>query len=238
MTAVLTTRHGGASKAPGAGLNMGLGDEAVEENRRRVAAALGLPENRWAMCRQVHGLRIRALSGKEEPPFADCDGVIIDEPGWISGVQLADCHPVLLYDPVNHVAAAAHAGWRGTLSEIPRLLTEQMVERGSRPANLYAAAGPGIGQCCYTVGEDVAALFADKFADRGSFLVPAADGAGWQLNLEEINVQSLRAAGVPPGQIGRGGLCTACNLKDFYSHRREHGLTGRYAALMAVHAPN
>ena len=238
LDAVVTTRHGGFSSPPMASLNLGhrIDDEHLQRNRTLVSEALGFPNGVWAMSNQVHGVRIASLSGDEKPPFDSCDAVIIDKPGDISGVLLADCHPIMVYDPVRHVGGAAHAGWKGTLAGIPRILVNRMIADGSRRKDLWAAAGPGIGSCCYTVGDDVASQFRGEFGE--GFLTRDERGEPWRLDLEGINISTLKESGIPMGQIGRGGFCTACRGHDFFSYRKENGKTGRQAAIMVLHFPN
>ena len=257
FVAVLTTRIGGTSSAPLDGLNLGPqvkdNPENLRQNRKLTAAVLNLPDAAWNMCNQVHGTRIAALSDlrepenlpvsgtlskpgeiPKEPPFRNCDGILVDKAQQICGILLADCHPVVLYDPVLHIAGIVHAGWRGTLAGIPGKLVERMANAGSKPSNLFAAVGPGIGPCCYTVGQDVAISFQNDVKNCENYLVQ--DGLNqWRLDLEEVNRCTLLAAGVPASQIEKGGLCTACNTDEFFSWRKENGNTGRHAALAALY---
>ncbi len=220
LSAVLTTKHGGSIR---------------QHDRDMISDILGFPDAPWAMCEQVHGTRIVSLSSDEKPPYRACDAVVIDRPGYVSGVFLADCHPIMIYDPIRHIAGVAHAGWRGTLAGIPMLLVEQMKTGGSRPDNLIAAVGPGIGPCCYTVGDDVAHQFLGRFIDGDTFLTRDKENGLWRLDIEEVNFRSLRKIGIPSKQISRGGFCTACTSDDFYSHRRDKGVTGRQTAIMIIH---
>jgi copper oxidase (laccase) domain-containing protein len=110
---------------------------------------------------------------------------------------------------------------------------EYLVEGGSRKEDIFAAVGPGIGPCCYTVGQDVA----DEFQDRRLYpeVVLQASGPGkFILDLELANLWQLRHCSIPENQLGKAGFCTACRNEDFYSYRKEHGHTGRHAAMMVL----
>lgn len=240
LTARLTTRTGGYSPPPMATLNLGQNSDDChyEHNRNLVASALGFPQASWAVGNQVHGVRIATLSGDEKPPYNSCDAILIDRYSYITGVLLADCHPILIYDPVRHIAGIAHAGWRGTLAGIAGILVEKMVIHGSNRTDLTAVSGPGIDSCCYTVGKEVASMFRDKFGDEGKFLRPGEeDSSVWNLSLEKVNAHVLQESGIPGNQIHRSRLCTACNNNDFFSYRRENGNTGRQAAVIVLHFP-
>lgn len=212
--AAFPTRLGGASDPPFDSLNLGLltddVPEAVEENRRRLAAAIGFEPERVVFARQVHGTRLI-----EQPAeFGDADGHVLREPGTAALVFTADCLPVAVAGPKG--VAMMHAGWRGLAGGILAAGVEA-VEATS------AAIGPGIGPCCYEVGEEVL----DAFSDLGT---GTADGR--MLDLPEVARRQLAAAGV--GQIESAGLCTSCEAKLFFSHRRDEGNTGRQGGVAWV----
>lgn len=232
MNALLSTRNQKQNGAALNNLNMAKlpGDhlEKVQTNRERVSAALGLPRIPWHTCNQVHGVQISTIhqSGSE------CDGILLDESGKMAAIMLADCHPIVIYDPIRHIAALAHAGWRGTQANIAIHAVQAMQAQGSRIKDMYAATGPGIGPCCFTVQNDVAVQFMELF-DAGDDVIEQAGPSGpWRISLENANYRLLINAGIPSAQIGRAGFCTACRGRDFFSYRKEGGSTGRYAALM------
>jgi polyphenol oxidase len=202
-TALFTTRRGGVSEGPYASLNLGLWteDEAdrVRVNRERVRADVGA--KRLAQGRQVHGTRVVVdAQGIEE-----ADGQVITAPGAAAMVLVADCLPVALFG--RDAAGVVHAGWRG--------LAGGVLEEGVAASGAVAAAiGPGIGPCCYEVGDDVRAVFGTT--------APTLD-------LKAIARARLEAAGVE--EIHDCGLCTACDAERFFSHRRDRGVTGRQAGL-------
>jgi YfiH family protein len=221
--AVFSARTGGVSEPPFESLNIGILTEddrgAVLENRRRLAAALGLDLGGLVIARQVHGAELLEHEGPQEPsPFAEprggipeVDGHVARRPGIVPLVFVADCLPVALSGPRG--IALLHCGWRG--------LAGGIVERGAAAVGASAAAiGPGIGPCCYEVGSEVLA----EFEPLGPGV---ADGR--MLDLPEVAARLLAQAGV--GEVERSGVCTSCSPELFFSHRRDRGTTGRQAGI-------
>ena len=218
-----TTRVGGVSEGPYSSLNLGRksGDDVdrVDENRRLVCAALGADLEKLALNYQVHSDRVvRAVAGARG---RRADGLWTDEPGLPILAMSADCLPVALARADAHRPAVAvlHAGWKGLLAGI--------VEAGAQalgPGTLAAAVGPGIGPCCYEVGEEVAAPFRERFGDD-----VLHEG---RLDLWTSAERALRAAGVE--QVDRFDRCTACEPETFFSHRRDAGRTGRQGVIAYV----
>ncbi|MGE5560019.1 MAG: peptidoglycan editing factor PgeF [Chloroflexota bacterium] len=235
--AVFSTRLGGVSVAPYATLNVGdhVGDapDAVAENRRRLAAAAGLPES-WATAQQVHGCEIlRVERAGDGGPLGCADALITDRPGLPLAVFTADCTAVFIYDPVARAIGLAHAGWRGTASGIAgRTVAALTAAYGTRPSDLYAAIAPSIGGCCYEVDQAVTGQMRD-YPWLPSVTRPTRPGH-WLLDLWAANRLQLQAAGVPAAHITMSGLCTACHTDLFFSHRAEAGRTGRQAAVMML----
>lgn len=222
--AAFSARSGGVSAAPWDRLNIGLltGDRpaAVRENRSRVAAALGLDPGRVVIGRQVHGATIVAHDAPQSPaPFAtpgvdlpEADGHHTGEPGLGLLVFVADCLPVAVAGPER--VAMLHGGWRG--------LASGLIEDGTGAVDATAAVvGPGIGPCCFEVGDEVLKAFA--------FL---GDGiaVGRMLDLREVARRLLIRSGVERVEIS--DLCTRCNPDLFFSHRGEGPETGRQAGLV------
>jgi hypothetical protein len=163
----------------------------------------------------------------------DADGLMTAEAGILLGIQTADCIPVLVADPVRRAVAAFHAGWRGTVTRIVELGVAQMrAEFGSDPADLIAAIGPGIGQCCYTVGEEVLERFAANFSYSGELFDQRRDDL--RLDLVEANRRQLMAAGLSASSIATVGGCTGCQPGLFYSHRLSGGHAGRMMAVIGI----
>jgi purine-nucleoside/S-methyl-5'-thioadenosine phosphorylase / adenosine deaminase len=205
-TVLFTTRRGGVSERPYASLNLGLWTEddaeRVRENRERVRALAGAEH--LVQGRQVHGARVVVDAEAVE----EADGQVTTRPGAAAVVLVADCLPVALAG--DGAVAMLHAGWRGLAAGV---LEEGVRAVGGGP--MAAAIGPGIGPCCYEVGDEVRAVFGTT--DR-------------TLDLKAIAAARLRAAGVE--EIHDCGLCTACDPERFFSHRRDRGVTGRQAGVV------
>jgi YfiH family protein len=217
--ALFTTRRGGVSAGPFESLNLGRltadGDANVDANRARVAAAVGVPRERFLYGRQVHGARVRRATAPG--PVAEEDGQATTLSDAAPLVFTADCLPVMLAAP--GAVAALHAGWRGLAAGVLEEGVAALRELGA-DGSIGAAIGPGAGGCCYEVGEEVHAAFADHGARRGER----------NLDLKAVARTRLEAAGV--GEIHDVGLCTMCAPDLFFSHRRDRGVTGRQAGMV------
>jgi YfiH family protein len=222
--AIFSTRLGGVSEGPYSTLNLGIltGDERerVISNRIRLSAATGIDPERVVLARQVHGAGLIAHDGPQdagywpdprtEPPHAD--GHIVDRTGPAALVFVADCLPIALAGPAG--LAVLHCGWRG--------LAAGIVGAGIAATGANAAAiGPGIGRCCYEVGDEVLAAF----APLGPGL---ADGR--RLDLAAVARRLLERAGVE--EIETAAICTRCEPETFFSHRGEGPETGRQAGIV------
>jgi YfiH family protein len=221
-----TTRAGGVSPPPFNSLNLGdqVGDDpaAVAENWRRLAEATGLE---FARVRQVHGAMV-VTGAAPTAPCQEADGVVSTTVGVAACVAVADCVPILLARPDGSAVAAVHAGWRGTLARIAAEGVRALAAGGGGEAPL-AVIGPSIGPCCYQVSDELAAQFAASFGPR----VVQRGERGVHLDLWVANEHALRDAGVV--RVASLRRCTACELRLFFSHRRDGGRTGRMAAFIA-----
>jgi YfiH family protein len=267
-----STRKGGLSRvycpedAPGE-LNLGFtasdDREIVAQNRRLLAEAVsGDPATPLVTIRQIHS-SVLVLSGatdagRERP--CKGDGLMTDEPGLLLGVQTADCIPVLVADRKRRAVGAFHAGWRGTVKRIVESGVGRMrMEFGSRPEDLIAAIGPGIGACCYAVGEEVLSSFESQFSYGRELFCDVYDadpvrtkypmlfltqrapghspiGPSLHLDLIEANRRQLLAAGLKPKDISVVGGCTNCRPDLFFSHRASQGHAGRMLNVIGVRA--
>ena len=219
-----TTRQGGVSDGPYESLNLGIltdDDPAnVKENRRRAAEQAEVDGDRITMGWQVHGSDLRDWTEPQperaysEPgkTLEQVDGHLTSEPGLGLLVLVADCYPVALSD--GEQAAMLHCGWRPLAGGI----VEKALARFSSPP--AAAVGPGIGGCCYEVGDEVLEAFAD------------VDGAasGRMLDLRVVIAAKLAAAGVT--DVQHVNRCTSCEPQLYFSHRRDGGVTGRQAGII------
>ena len=265
-----STRRGGASSAycaEGADAELNLGftadddREAVARNRRLLVEAItGNPATPLVTLRQFHSnlsVVARSTDMQRQRPWKG-DGLMTAEPGLLLAIQTADCIPVLVADRKRRVVAAFHAGWRGTVKRIVELGVGRMrLELGSRPDDLTAAIGPGIGACCYAVGEEVLSNFESQFSYARElfhevydsdpvrrkypmlFLTQRAPGhspigPSLHLDLTEANRRQLLDAGLKPRAIKIVGGCTSCQPDLFFSHRASRGHAGRMMSVIGI----
>ena len=230
-----TTRHEGVSRPPYNSLNLGSNTldsvHSVKGNRSLLARSFGGTLDRFVTVNQVHGTDLLVIDAPN-PDFGhflklECDGIVTDQPGVMIGICVADCFPILLLDPAKKVIAALHAGWQGTARGIARKGVEAMVEVfGSRPADIIAAIGPGIGPCCYEVDTPVKAAFTAGGLTWDLFATAAGEGK-WQLDLSAANRQQLLLAGVRESNVEEARQCVSCVPDLYFSYRRDKGDTGR-----------
>jgi hypothetical protein len=205
------------------------GWEGRGAGRARVASALA-PQGRLYLLKQVHGVVVRAAPWEGRP---EGDAAVADGAGMILGIETADCMPILLADPRLRLVAAAHAGWRGTAAGVARAAVAALVERGSRPADLVAALGPAIGQCCYEVGEELVPTFGPG---GEAFFRPGPRGRP-HLDVRAANAAQLRAAGLSDAQVHHISDCTFCRADLYHSYRREGRGAGRMISYIGWAAP-
>ncbi len=213
---------------------------ASEENGwARLANAVGVGADRLVRLKQVHGVDVIVVRKGERDsnqgrPRADV--VMTNDPAIAVAVQVADCVPLLLADPVNHAVAAVHGGWRGAAAGVARVAVSAMTANfGTRPSDLLAAVGPSIGACCYQVGQDVADAFrAGGFPEESlrAWFRPDRARGRYRLDVPRAIVDQLRDAGLQSSNIAACGLCTACHPSLFPSYRREGAGTGRIAGII------
>jgi purine-nucleoside/S-methyl-5'-thioadenosine phosphorylase / adenosine deaminase len=243
VEALVTTRDGGVSSGPYASLNLGLhvGDDRdrVIENRRRAADALGLDLDQCVFAHQTHGREVavvgaadrgRGTTGPEGAPA--CDALVTTTPGVGLAIMVADCVPLVLFEPHARVLAAVHAGWKGTVARVAQAAVEAMAALGARPASVVAGLGPAVEATGYQVGDEVAEAARGAFGtDVGEVLAP--DGPGhWRFDLWAANRRVLVDAGVPPAQIEVAPVGTGPGT-PFFSDRAARPC-GRFAALAAL----
>ena len=267
VEALVTTRHGGVSAGRYATLNLSfaVGDEApnVRENRRRAAAALGAGPADFVFAAQVHGRHAEVVSAPDrgrgtllaDDAVGPADALVTAAPGTVLAILVADCVPIVLYDPGAHVLACVHAGWRGTVARAAEAALTAMCSLGTRPRDVIAGIGPSVAAGSYQVGEEVARAARDAFGEDVAGAAPesfgeevagaARDGFGeqarallrpapasgpgqWLFDLPAANRHVLRMAGVPDGQIHVAATPTGPDPGLFFSHRAERPC-GRFA---------
>lgn len=238
---MVTTRHGGVSTGPYESLNLGLhvGDdpEAVQENRVRAAATIGLELDDLVFCRQVHGRRVQRVgradrgrgSRSDDDAIAGTDALVTAESDVGLVIMVADCVPLVLVDPLARVLACVHAGWRGTVARVAEAAVEQMVSLGADPARVIVGVGPAIPTARYQVGEDVVAAARDGLGEAAAMRCATPDGTGrWRFDMCAANVYVLAEAGVSETNIHLADVGT--DSDDFFSDRAVRPC-GRFAVI-------
>lgn len=265
-----STRSGGKTTAYNFGasageLNLGFtaadSRETVLANRKLFLQAV--TENAAipiVTLKQIHSavVRVTCKADAGDEALHQADGMMTREPGILLGIQTADCIPVLIADRKKRAVAAFHAGWRGTLKRIVENGVGRMrLEFGSYPEDLIAAIGPGIGSCCYAVGEEVRMEFESQFTYSPELFSEVYDsnpikekypllfltarapghsnvGPGLHLDLIEANRRQLIDAGLRASHIFIQGDCTSCRRDRYFSHRADHGFTGRSLSVIGI----
>ena len=234
-----TTRRGGVSEGCFRSLNLthhrGDSRENVEENLRRLGAAIGFSPENLVLTRQTHTDLVRVVTAEDRlgcfhRAYPECDGLVTNVPGLALVVFTADCTPILLHDPVTGAVGAVHAGWRGTAKEIAARAVEAMVSAfGTKPCDIRAAIGPNIGPCCFETDADVPQSMLAAFGKEVEPWI-RSQGDKYYVNLKELNALSLRRSGVAHVEISP--LCTACRQDLFWSHRRVGNQRGSQGAVI------
>jgi YfiH family protein len=239
-----TTRHEGISRPPYNSLNLGINTDDsphnVEGNRSLLTRSFGITQERLVTVRQCHGSDILVIDAPNDDfshfSGIEADAIITNLPGVMIGVTVADCVPILLYDPVNKVIACVHAGWQGTAARITAQTIEGMRRVfGSQPDRLHASIGPCIGPCCYEVDQPVK----DGFTSNGTTWDTIAEKSGpgkWRLDLTLANRMQLDELGLPIAAIQTAGHCVCCQKELFFSYRRDGGETGRQMGFIMLKA--
>ena len=237
----LSTRTGGLSKAPYHSLNMGLhiGDdpETVLKNRRRLTAMIGIPLTQFTIAKQIHSGNVRVISDElrgsgskdYESAIADTDAMVTNEADICLAILVADCVPMLFFDPVQRAIGVAHAGWRGTLKCIAQNTVRTLETAfGSSPGDIFVGIGPSIGPCCYRVGPDVISRFENTFPTAKEIIVNNSDDGTGYFDLWKANVDQLLHSGIQRSNIELARICTRDNPDLFFSYRHQQGDTGRF----------
>ena len=220
--------------------------ETALANREKLAGLLGISLDRVVGCRQMHGTHVARVYERDggrgmtpdNPSIEDTDAMLTDVQGLYLMALSADCPPVFFYDPERSVIGLAHSGWKGTVGRIAGNVVEAMVDDfGSDVRNIVAVVGPGIGPCCYSVGENVIeaveGAFMNAWGGEQAALLEKRGGLVY-FNLRETIRRALLEAGVVPENITVEEVCTADNLEMFYSHRGEHGQCGLFGAVLGM----
>lgn len=233
VRALITTRAGGVSRGPygaptGGGLNLGLGSgdavPAVESNRASLSALLpAVP--RWL--RQMHGAGV--VDAETVTGVVEADAAVTDQPDTVAAVLVADCMPVLLTDRAGRAVGVVHAGWRGLAAGVIQAAVRALRQKLAAPdAELLAFLGPAIGPDHFEVGSEVLHAMKRSLPGAAAAFVPVGADKH-RADLFVLGKMALAEARVEA--VYGGGICTYCDGRRFYSHRRDR-VTGRQAALI------
>jgi YfiH family protein len=245
----LPLRHGLSGRVPqapeegNAGHIRDASERDVTANRRAFMAELDLPPANLTLARQTHSARVAIASvadrGRGHPPsfdgFPETDAIVTNVADVAVGITVADCVPLLFYDPVHHALGIAHAGWRGTVSSIALRTVEQMATAfGSRPSDLLAGIGPSIGPCCYEVGDEVISAWLASGTAVPECAVRPGTGARRHFDLWTANAMLLESAGLETGNIELAGRCVKCEAERFFSYRAAQAGAARRGLMLMV----
>ncbi len=228
-----STRHGGVSEGEWAAMSFSYQkerEEIVDENFRRFCKANGLPFESLALTHQTHTANVAILDetyknrGRDRT-LRETDGIVTAQAGLGLICFTADCVPLLLADPKKKIAAAVHAGWRGTVQSIAKEAVQKMVALGAEPKDILVAIGPSIGPCHFEVGPEVQEEFTKRFGAALPYQPSAREGHS-MVDLWAANRQVLLEAGLENDHIFTAKICTYCNNSDYYSHRYTNGRRG------------
>ena len=242
-----STRLGGVSEGIYSSMNLsftrGDSEEAVRENYRRMADALGFSCEDIVTSDQTHTTNVRVITEEDRGngitrprPYTDVDGMVTNVPGLVLTTFYADCVPLFFVDPIHGAVGLSHSGWRGTAGKIGAVTVEKMRETyGTRPEDIYSAIGPSICQECYEVSEDVIEEFKKSFQKKDwESLFYKKDNGKYQLDLWEANRIIMIEAGIQESHISMPGICTCHNPEFLFSHRASKGKRGNLAAFLGI----
>ncbi len=223
----VSTKIGADRKAPyyfNLSLSVGDDENTVKENRKLFFESLGIEPENVVYQKQVHGDEVSFVT--KGGLIGESDAMITDKPGIVLAISIADCVPVLLYDPAKEMIAAVHSGWRGTQKKILLKTLNKLLELGCTTENIIAYIGPSISRNIYEVGKEVAGLFDKKYIDERE--------DRFYLDVAGVNFDILLNYGVKKNNIQNSGLCTFAMRDVFHSYRRDGSKTGRSLAVIMM----
>ena len=242
---LISTRLGGVSEAHLHSLNLSfselVGDDPnnVIVNRSRFYDVIKLDPSHVAQAELVHKNRV-ALVDEYTPrgtfnKLPATDGLVTNVARIALFIPVADCAVLTFYDPIARVIAAVHAGWKGTVAGIIPETMHKMSALGSNPSDILVGISPVLEKCCYQVKADLVQSVTEAFPNHAqTFFEPSGDDVHFEFDFLGLLCWQLQESGISHEHIEPSGMCTACNVNMFYSHRAEHGRTGRFAGLIIM----
>lgn len=239
LKAGFTTKNGGKSEKDYASLNLGfhVGDslDTVRINRNIIANKLSFPLNHWVGAEQTHEVKIQKITKNDRgrgaadytSAWKETDGFFTMEKNILLTLCFADCVPIYFFHPLSGAIGIAHAGWKGTVHGIAGEMIRTFQSEGIEAKDILVAIGPSICENCYIVDERVIKLVKNRLEGVDKKTYNLVSDHQFRLNLKECNKEILLHAGVKIEHIVQTEYCTSCHQEYFYSHRRDHGRTGR-----------
>lgn len=234
-----TTRRGGVSEGIFSSMNLGFhrgdSEENVRTNFEILARELDFDLKNAVLTRQIHSDIVRAVTaadarGIDSGDYPESDALVSADRGTALVIFTADCTPILFFDPVTGAVGAAHAGWRGTASDIAGKTVRRMCkEYGCKARDIRAAIGPSIGACCFETDGDVPHAVLAEFGREAEAMI-VKYGGKYRIDLKSVNALALRRAGVENIEVS--GYCTMCRPELFWSHRFTKGERGSQGAVI------
>ncbi len=237
ITHTFTTRFGGVSLPPYNSLNLAfhVGDkpENVRENHKTLAIEMGYERSKLVHMQQIHSDKIVVIDPEihnfKNPP--QCDALITNKKGIPLMVMVADCTPVLFYDPVQQVIAVAHAGRAGALQGIvPKTIQKMQQHFKSTLEDIKVVLGPSIGACCYEVNEEIF----KNVKSKGYGLSTVFEKRRYYLDVKSIIHQQLKTLGLDRSQVEDLDICNACKSDIYFSYRADQQKSGRFAGVIML----
>jgi polyphenol oxidase len=234
-----TTKNGGFSDQNYSSLNFGfhVGDqtESVCRNKQKLADLINIPVEKWVACEQTHGINIKKVGHKDSgsgsfqysDSISDTDGLYTSEKGILLTLCYADCVPLYFIDRENKTIGVAHAGWKGTVNGIAKEMVENWRNEGIKLSDILVGIGPSICENCYIVDDYVIDFVKNILEDVDKKPYNLLIEGQYQLNLRELNKILLIQAGIDESNIYITDYCSSCHDREFFSHRRDNGKTGR-----------
>lgn len=239
----VSTRTGGVSVPPYRSLNLGLhvsdDSKKVLKNRKRLASAFRIPLNNFTIAKQIHSSNVKIISEQlrgngsvdHKKAINATDGMVTNVLNTLLMVLVADCVPILFFDPVKRVIGVAHAGWRGTIRLVAKNTVKVFQQKfDSSTTDIIVGIGPSIGPCCYEIGPEVVTQVEKIFHSKEGYINNESPNGKAYFNLWKGNERQLIQAGIPEENIEVARVCTCCNSDLFFSERHQRGPTGRFGA--------